>query len=285
MARARNIKPGFFTNDLLAELPFETRLLFIGLWTVADREGRLEDRPKKIKMEVFPADDVNVDDALCQLVRSGFITRYTHENTHIIQVVNFTKHQRPHSNEVASTLPAADESTSNDAVLRSTSYQGEQRGEPKLQPLRPDTGYLNDDPGLLKPSSTSARPAHGRGANYPEDFERFWEQYPNKKAKDRALKAWRSLRPSPELQGTILAAIARQRMGRDWLKDGGQYIPHPATWLNSAGWMDEVTPYTNGTSNGRASPFAGIEEFERRMNGTHEPEPDNEFIETTWRVQ
>ena len=54
MARARNIKPGFFKNELLAEMPPETRLLFMGLWCLADREGRFEDRPKKIKMELFP---------------------------------------------------------------------------------------------------------------------------------------------------------------------------------------------------------------------------------------
>ena len=55
MARARNIKPAFFKNETLVELPVETRLLFIGLWTLADREGRLEDRPKRIKMEIYPA--------------------------------------------------------------------------------------------------------------------------------------------------------------------------------------------------------------------------------------
>ena len=44
--RARNIKPGFFKNDALAELDFAGRLLFIGLWGIADRAGRLEDRPK-----------------------------------------------------------------------------------------------------------------------------------------------------------------------------------------------------------------------------------------------
>jgi hypothetical protein len=49
MPRTRQIKPGFFKNDELAELPIEARLLFAGLWTIADREGRLEDRPKKIK--------------------------------------------------------------------------------------------------------------------------------------------------------------------------------------------------------------------------------------------
>ncbi|WP_461949107.1 hypothetical protein ACOKPE_14565 [Acinetobacter baumannii] len=49
MARSRNIKPSFFMNEDIIELPYEARLLFIGLWTLADREGRLENRPKKIK--------------------------------------------------------------------------------------------------------------------------------------------------------------------------------------------------------------------------------------------
>ena len=52
MARARNLKPSFFTNDKLAELHPLGRLLFAGLWTIADREGRLEDRPKRIKTDV-----------------------------------------------------------------------------------------------------------------------------------------------------------------------------------------------------------------------------------------
>ena len=69
--RARNIKPGFFKNDTLAELDFAGRLLFIGLWGLADREGRLEDRPKKIKAEIFPYDDVAVDSFLGELANSS----------------------------------------------------------------------------------------------------------------------------------------------------------------------------------------------------------------------
>jgi len=76
MPRARNIKPGFFKNEDLIELPFEARLLFIGLWTLADREGRLEDRPKRIKIELFPEDDCNVDDLLRQLADKKLIIRY-----------------------------------------------------------------------------------------------------------------------------------------------------------------------------------------------------------------
>ena len=74
--RARNLKPGFFKNEQLAELPYECRLLFAGLWCVADREGRLEDRPRRIKMELFPGDSCDVDDMLNQLHRHGLIVRY-----------------------------------------------------------------------------------------------------------------------------------------------------------------------------------------------------------------
>lgn len=105
MARARNIKPGFFVNEDLVELPFETRLLFIGLWTIADREGRLLDRPKTIKMSVFPADNIDVDPLLQQLHDAGFLSRYIVGEQRLIQITNFVKHQKPHQNETESLLP------------------------------------------------------------------------------------------------------------------------------------------------------------------------------------
>lgn len=106
MARARNIKPGFFKNEDLAELNYEARLLFAGLWTLADREGRLEDRPKKIKMEVFPGDSLDVDKLLQKLHDAGgFIQRYEVEGKRYIQIINFKKHQSPHFKEPPSTIP------------------------------------------------------------------------------------------------------------------------------------------------------------------------------------
>jgi len=109
MARARNIKPGFFTNDELVELPFEVRLLFIGLWTIADKEGRLADRPKKIKMEIFPADDVDCDKALSLLAGKGFIRRYRRDDNGYVQICNWDRHQNPHIKEAPSVIPAENE--------------------------------------------------------------------------------------------------------------------------------------------------------------------------------
>lgn len=106
MARSRNIKPGFFTNEDLVELDFATRLLFAGLWTIADRDGRLEDRPKKIKINVFPADNVDVELMLSDLHKSGFIQRYSVNGVAYVQITNWTKHQNPHHTEKASNIPA-----------------------------------------------------------------------------------------------------------------------------------------------------------------------------------
>lgn len=104
MARARNIKPSFFSNDRLGEVTPLARLLFIGLWGLVDREGKLEDRPKRIKAEVLPYDNCDVDELL-DLLDPEFIVRYTADGIACIQVLNFLKHQNPHPKERESVLP------------------------------------------------------------------------------------------------------------------------------------------------------------------------------------
>jgi hypothetical protein len=109
MSRARSIKPRFFRNELLAECQPLARLLFAGLWCEADREGRLEDRPRRLKVELLPYDECDVDVLLEELAKRGFIRRYEAGGDRFIQVVAFAKHQNPHVREQASTIPAPDE--------------------------------------------------------------------------------------------------------------------------------------------------------------------------------
>jgi hypothetical protein len=84
-------------------------LLFEGLWCLADREGRLEDRPKRIKAEIFPYFDPkpNVETLLCNLQEAGFIKRYSAGGNYI-QIINFLKHQNPHYLESPSQIPPPD---------------------------------------------------------------------------------------------------------------------------------------------------------------------------------
>ena len=112
MARARNIKPSIMDNEDLAELPALHRLLFIYLWMLADREGRLEDRPKRIAAKALPYDrDADVEEILTALQRFGFIDRYQADGKAVIQVVAFAKHQSPHVRESESELPAKEQGT------------------------------------------------------------------------------------------------------------------------------------------------------------------------------
>lgn len=92
-------------NDQLGVLHPLTRILFAGLWCIADREGRLPDRPIRIKAEVLPYDNCNIDELLNQLHEAGFIMRYQICDGKFIQVINFVKHQNPHHKEVPSVIP------------------------------------------------------------------------------------------------------------------------------------------------------------------------------------
>lgn len=142
MARARNIKPGIMENESLADLSHTHRLLFIYLWMLADRDGRLEDRPKRIRIQAFPYDDVDVDSALNDLARTGFILRYTAAGTDIIQVVNFAKHQAPHVREKASELPCPEQGTAK--VVPSTVQAPDE-----ASPRSPDSLILRSSDSLI----------------------------------------------------------------------------------------------------------------------------------------
>ena len=73
-----------------------------------------------------------------------------------------------------------------------------------------------------------------------ERFDRFWAVYPKKKSKGQAEKAWIKINPDDELLGVMLSSLERWKRSREWLREGGQYIPHPSTWLNAKGWEDEL---------------------------------------------
>ena len=103
--RARNIKPGFFQNEELSEVSPEVRLLFIGLWMFADREGKFEWRPKKIKASIFPYDNYNIDDLLNSLINQRLIIKYSVGNCEYGYILNFKKHQNPHPHEAESIIP------------------------------------------------------------------------------------------------------------------------------------------------------------------------------------
>lgn len=185
MSRSRNVKPGFFKNENLAECTPWARLCFVGLWTMADREGRLEDRPRRIKGELFAYDNVEVEPLLQELEKWQFIIRYEAGGMNLIQVAQFTKHQNPHHREMASVLPAPTGYTP-EPEAEDPMHEPKASGLPEAGPtceggsavLIPDSGFLIPDSGFLKPKEEAQTRKRATPPARPEGVtEQTWNDW------------------------------------------------------------------------------------------------------------
>lgn len=143
--RARNIKPGFFKNEYLAECSPLARILFAGLWCMADREGRLEYRPKRIKAEILPYDNASIEKLISELQDRRFLQIYNADGEQYLNIINFRKHQNPHVRESESVCPAPDK-----PGAKHCQGDAEHRTSPADSPiLNPDSPILNPDTGNI----------------------------------------------------------------------------------------------------------------------------------------
>jgi hypothetical protein len=88
----------------------------------------------------------------------------------------------------------------------------------------------------MKTAGTGQTEARQKTTIYSPDFEEFWKHYPRRIGKGAAYRSWKAHRPPLDL---CLKALEWQRISGQWTRDGGQYIPHPATWINQERWLDE----------------------------------------------
>jgi len=118
-------------------------------------------------------------------------------------------------------------------------------------------------------------------------FDTFWEQYPKKRSKGAAEKAWLKINPDQILFERMMASLAQAKGSRDWTKDDGQFVPYPATWLAAKGWDDDYREAPKQAHLGRikpeASPAGGkYDEFEairRRL----ERQKGGQALESAWK--
>ncbi|MFZ9264815.1 MAG: YdaU family protein [Polynucleobacter sp.] len=102
---------------------------------------------------------------------------------------------------------------------------------------------VNEAPPNHKPITTNQEPETKNqkpSQPYQALFDVFWGKYPKKVGKDAALKAFQKRKPDQHLLVQMLNALGEQSRSEAWVKDGGQFIPNPATWLNQGRWQDEV---------------------------------------------
>lgn len=219
----------------VARLSLQARLLFIGLITLGDDDGRLRGDPVLLRSEVFPRDEsVTVADVrgwLDEVITNELVVRYTIEDEDYLAHPNWTKYQVLRADRKKdSSIPQPPDN------LLATVLQPTDNQVATTPPQSADTRLLEG-----KVSKGKVRKDKIIAQN---EFEQFWSEYPRKIAKQNAVKSWNKIAPTPELAAAILAAVQKQKLTPQWKKDGGQFIPHPATWLNQGRWEDEVTADT-----------------------------------------
>ena len=138
-----------------------------------------------------------------------------------------------------------------------TDYFKEQRLRVIQPPLQPPLQPKGQPKGNSSSSSSSSIKDKRKNIKkeslnqiQQESFNLFWKAYPYKKSIGQAEKAWKKINPDEGLLTTMLTKIEKAKKSKEWLKDNGEYIPHPATWLNAKGWEDEDVEVTGGQTQG-----------------------------------
>lgn len=252
MARIRTIKPEFYRDERIADLSYAAAFHFPGLWLLADRAGRLRDRPREIKAELAPLRKVDMEEVLTELATAGLILRYSVNGVGLIQVNNLERHQRFNNREPESSLPPPNSSSISAPLM------------PTQADLSTHVRAVEEGKGMEGNMEGKGRESSLRDVarKRMDGFDSFWAAYRKKSHRQEAEEAWRKLRPAGELQAQILLALTWQFRQARWLEEGCQYAPNPATYLNGKRWLDEPSPAsTNGLSEKEARNLAAAARF------------------------
>jgi glutathione S-transferase len=225
VARIRTIKPSFFSNEVLAQLSPWHRLCFIGLWGQADREGRLEDRPQRLKAAIFPYDNVDMDELLGGLAEKGFIVRYGADGVPAIQIDHFLKHQRPTRDEHVSLIPAP--------------FLADSVGIPTVLPVVPRVGNREREIGNREWEEGAGADAAPLALPRAEDFVELWNTTTNPpipRCRDLTNKRRRQIRARlterPLAEWTVvIARIQQSRFCR------GETSSRADPWVATIDWL------------------------------------------------
>lgn len=209
MARIRSIKPEITLDEDLADLGFAARYFFLNLWCHCDRDGRCEDRPRKLQALILPWDPEVDANILLDELAPKFLVRYEVGGKRYLQVVHFDVYQKPQK-ATASKLPPV-----------------------------PDT-YATTTRPLPDNSRQELGVGEGVGDPYGEDFERVWKEYPKKVDKGEARKAYIARRRAgvePEILMLAVKNYATSKAGQPlgYLKNGSGFFAKEGQYLD---WLE-----------------------------------------------
>ena len=221
----RIIKESICTSDSIDQLGWFEEVLFYRLIVNCDDFGRFDGRAAVVKNRLFPLKEnltlKNVESAINKLARVGLVVPYESGGKPFLSLPTWNEHQSVRAKRSRYPEPEiiCNQLQSDDSKCPRNPIQSESESE------------SNPNPNPAKADDRAAM---------KERFDRFWKAYPRKTAKQDAAKAFARLNPDEALMTVILGAVEKQKQSDQWTRDGGQYIPHPATWLNGRRWEDET---------------------------------------------
>jgi hypothetical protein len=195
------------------ELGEFAQTLYPLLVACSDDFGRQAGDAFTVKLVVFPSSPRSQDDfalALASLASVGLVRWYEATGGQVVEIVQFEEHQPGLSKRTKSKFPPF---PGNFTEIPSEENRTELKG----------TEQKRTAPTALR-----------------ERFERFWDVYPKKVAKDAAWVEFQKRNPGDDLTDEMITVIQQQRASEQWRKENGQYIPNPRTWLHQGRWQDEV---------------------------------------------
>lgn len=213
----RIVRAGILSSESVNTLSWGAEVFYRRLMSVADDFGRYDGREPILRASLYPLvlSRVRESDIVTWIGEcrdAGLVRLYSCAHKPYLEIVKFDQRKREGAK---SRWPEPPDCATAGASPQVAASSGESPPIPKSDSVI----VFVVDPPLP-----------------PKGFDEFWAAYPKKKAKGDALKAWVKLKPPLEL---ILKALTWQMKSKDWQKDGGQFIPFPATYLRNIGWLDE----------------------------------------------
>ena len=219
MANRRMISKSISISKKVNSISDFGALLFTWMIPHADDYGVLDGDEGTIKALVVPRrkqTEKQVAQALSEMQKVGLIWRYLYKMKPYIQFINFEEHQEGLHKRTDPKLPI---------------YMDCFHGSENFREI-PGNSPLNE-PNLIEPKIRE--PNSPCGYDY---FSDFWKEYPKKVSKPDAIKAFAKINMNDALMERVMDALFAAIASEAWKKDGGQFIPYPATWLNKRRWED-----------------------------------------------
>ena len=243
MARIRTVKPELSAHEGMFDLEEETglpvRFAWVMLFTVADREGRFRWRPRTLKAQVLPHDNLDFSHVLDAWLASGFIVKYRVGDEWFGCIPTFAKHQVINNRESDSALPSIDDA---DELITN-----KEAGHGACATREPREGSASTMREVDAQAEGMKEGKKGTAASLAERFDDFWNSWPKdmgeKGNRKRALDQWQRLKPTPEFEKEIRACLDQQVLLKRELGAQGQFaanFQHIERWIRDRGWENEV---------------------------------------------